>query len=68
MECPEAAALGTAVMQAAAVGVYPDIPTAVRAMVRLSSRTEPEAADVAPCETAYRRFDSLSRAALAQPK
>ena len=40
-DCPEASALGVAQLAGIAAGVYPDLPTAIEATVRVQRRLEP---------------------------
>ncbi len=55
-EGDEIGALGTAICAAVAVGVYPDIPAAVRAMCRAARSSEPDPACREFYDDRYRQF------------
>jgi xylulokinase len=57
--CEEAASLGVAILAGVAVGLYPDVETACRQMVRIGARVEPSAAHRAQYEAAYDRYLQL---------
>ncbi len=61
MKCPETAALGTAALQAAALGVYPDIQSAAEAMSAADETVEPEAALVSVYEEVYNRYRTIEK-------
>ncbi len=61
MRCPEAASLGTAVLQAAATGVYPDVETAAGRMVQQAAALDPIEKNRKSYERIYRRFIELER-------
>jgi xylulokinase len=59
MSCPEAASLGTAILQACATQTYPDIETAAKRMVQVSSTVVPDSNQKELYEAAYQRFRSI---------
>jgi xylulokinase len=61
MKCPETAALGTAALQAAALGVYPDIRSAAEAMSSIYDTIEPEPALLTAYEEVYHRYRSIEK-------
>jgi len=56
MGCPEAGLLGVAILQATALGMYPDIKTAAEKMVAVSSVVHPDKQGVEAYEPIYRRY------------
>ncbi len=59
MKCPEAASLGVAILQAVALGVHPDVSTAVGRMVQVDEVFHPDPAGIAAHEAAYLRFREI---------
>jgi xylulokinase len=55
----EAAALGAAILAAVGSGIYPDIPSAVRAMSKIKNSIEPNPINVAVYDAAFRLYVSL---------
>jgi len=60
MQCPEAAALGAAILQSVAVGAQEGLDQALRSMSRAGSRIEPRPAGVRAYGPVYQKFVSLS--------
>ncbi|MEA1996065.1 MAG: FGGY family carbohydrate kinase [Gemmatimonadota bacterium] len=61
LKCSEAASLGTAILQARALGLFPDMETAVKNMVHVSSIVYPEQDRCRIYEDVYRRFRLIER-------
>jgi xylulokinase len=55
----DAALLGTAIIAAVGIGLYPDFPAAVRTMTRMESRLEPDAGRASMYAQQYRRYRTL---------
>ena len=55
-ECEETTALGVAILSSVALGIYPDIYSACRHMVRKREVVEPDPRFVAAYDAAYRRY------------
>ncbi|MCJ7739590.1 MAG: FGGY-family carbohydrate kinase, partial [Anaerolineae bacterium] len=55
-ECEETTALGVAILSSVALGIYPDIYSACRHMVRRREVVEPDPRFAAAYEVAYRRY------------
>jgi len=56
---PDAALVGTAVIAAVGIGLYPDFPTAVGSMTRMESRVEPDPARAALYAQQYQLYRTL---------
>ena len=56
---PDAALVGTAVIAAVGIGLYPDFPTAVGSMTRMQSRVEPDPARAALYAQQYQLYRTL---------
>jgi sugar (pentulose or hexulose) kinase len=61
MECPEAASLGTAILQSISAGYYSSYQEAVDNMVRTAQIVEPEPNNRAAANEAYSRFTELEK-------
>lgn len=59
LECGEAGALGCAMLCAVAMGLYPDLPAAARAMVRERDRIEPRPENTAFYQEKFAVYRSL---------
>lgn len=55
----ETAVVGSAIVAATAIGVYPDLPTAIRAMTRIERRIEPDPANRETYDRLYRAYVDL---------
>ena len=56
MKCPEAASLGSAILQACALGIYPDLETATERMVQPASVILPESENHRKYEAVFQRY------------
>jgi sugar (pentulose or hexulose) kinase len=59
LECKEAGCLGAAALAAVGSGVYPDIQTAVKAMVRIEQTHMPQAQNAARYAEKYAVYKTL---------
>ena len=68
MKCPEAAALGTAILQGRAVGTFDSFAEAVENIVRTDSVVEPIRENVKAYEAAFERFERVNRCCFGKGK